>query len=236
MKVIYDIGANNGDNLPYYLLKADKVVAVEANPILVEAIQHRFASEINADRIVVEPVVVTCDSGLGIVPFYINHGIHQMSQIAEPTINEVGNFSQVDLPSRALVDIVIEHGHPFYIKIDVEGHDHFLLNSLFSHDIFPPYLSAESHLVEVFATFVANGGYDSFKIVDGSRVQHVYGNHAVETEIGPIIHKFPAHCAGPFGNDIIGHWQNAATFLHTLARHGLGWKDIHGSRVDSPIS
>jgi hypothetical protein len=32
MKIIYDLGANNGDDIPYYLLKADTVVAVEANP------------------------------------------------------------------------------------------------------------------------------------------------------------------------------------------------------------
>ena len=33
-KVIYDIGSNNGDDIPYYLMKCDKVVAVEANPLL----------------------------------------------------------------------------------------------------------------------------------------------------------------------------------------------------------
>jgi hypothetical protein len=33
-KVIHDIGANNGDDIPYYLKKADIVVAVEADPVL----------------------------------------------------------------------------------------------------------------------------------------------------------------------------------------------------------
>ena len=34
MKIIYDIGANNGDDIGYYLKKADQVIAVEANPDL----------------------------------------------------------------------------------------------------------------------------------------------------------------------------------------------------------
>ena len=42
MIVIYDFGANNGDDLPYYLLSADKVVAVEANPELCSLMQKRF--------------------------------------------------------------------------------------------------------------------------------------------------------------------------------------------------
>jgi len=31
-KIIYDLGSGNGDNIPYYLLKSDLVIAVEAIP------------------------------------------------------------------------------------------------------------------------------------------------------------------------------------------------------------
>ena len=51
-KVIYDLGSNNGDDIPYYLLKSDVVVAVEANPILCEQIKAKFKYEIQAGRIV----------------------------------------------------------------------------------------------------------------------------------------------------------------------------------------
>ena len=43
-KVIYDFGANNGVDIPYYLLKADLVIAVEANPKLCAQIQDRFSN------------------------------------------------------------------------------------------------------------------------------------------------------------------------------------------------
>ncbi len=41
-KIIYDFGANNGDDIPYYLKKAELVVAVEANPSLCQKIEERF--------------------------------------------------------------------------------------------------------------------------------------------------------------------------------------------------
>ena len=43
-KIIYDFGANNGDDIPYYLMKADEVIAVEANPKLCDVIKNRFSS------------------------------------------------------------------------------------------------------------------------------------------------------------------------------------------------
>ena len=98
--------------------------------------------------------------------------------------------------------------------------------------MFPPYLSAEAHSVEVYASLIANGKYKSFKLVDGPSIPQVYYNHPVERRGTTVFYSFPDHSAGPFGNDIIGPWQTASTFLHTLARANFGWKDIHVSRVD----
>ena len=53
-KIIYDFGANNGDNIPYYLLKSDLVIAVEANPELCNLIKNRFNKEIEDIKLIVE--------------------------------------------------------------------------------------------------------------------------------------------------------------------------------------
>jgi predicted RNA methylase len=42
-KIIYDFGANTGGSIPYYLKKADVVVAVEANPQLCAIMEDKFA-------------------------------------------------------------------------------------------------------------------------------------------------------------------------------------------------
>jgi hypothetical protein len=56
-RVIYDFGSNNSDDIPYYLKKADLVVAVEANPALCNQIRSRFKIEISTGKLVVENCV-----------------------------------------------------------------------------------------------------------------------------------------------------------------------------------
>ena len=58
-KIIYDLGSNNGDNIPYYLLKSDLVVAVEANLKLCEIIKKNFKKVIDNGKLVVENCIVT---------------------------------------------------------------------------------------------------------------------------------------------------------------------------------
>ena len=42
MKIIFDIGANKGQNLNYFLQKADLVIAIEADTNLVNQIKSKF--------------------------------------------------------------------------------------------------------------------------------------------------------------------------------------------------
>ena len=72
-KVIIDFGANKGQNINYYLLKADIVVCVEANPELVKAIQKKFSVQIRNNKLFVENVVVTKkENSRKLINFYIN--------------------------------------------------------------------------------------------------------------------------------------------------------------------
>ncbi len=233
-KIIYDVGSNNGDDLPYYLQKADIVVAVEADPALAGQIAHRFSSEVANGRLRLENCVATVNSGGGYVPFYIHRGHHVLSQFDRPVETDIQMFNEVNLPSKRLVDLISNYGAPYYIKIDVEGYDYRLLMDLFANTIFPPYISAESHSVDVFAALVAAGGYKALKLVDGPSIQEVYRDHTIRTDRGDLKYSFPDHSAGPFGEDVLGVWESPNSFLHTLARAGLGWKDIHASRSDTP--
>jgi len=233
VRIIYDIGSNNGDDISYYLIKSDLVVAVEANPVLVDLIKNRFHHEILHGKLIIENVVITT-ANASTVDFYIHKTLHVLSQFGQPNENEIDNFHKVRLPSKSLVDIISAYGSPFYIKIDVEGYDQEILRHLFQNKIFPPYLSAESHNIDVFSQLVANGHYNAFKLVDGPSVATVYASHLVATMNGLVEHHFPDHSAGPFGSDIPGPWESAKTFFQSLANAGLGWKDIHVSNVELP--
>lgn len=226
-KIIYDIGSNNGDDIPYYLKKADLVVAIEANPTMCDLIRMRFSSEIKQRRLILEPCVITDKPNSGTVDFYVHKTISVLSQFPKPL--EPESFQKILIPSKSVIEIIQEYGNPYYIKIDIEHFDAEILRVLFQNEIRPPYISAESHDIEIFALFVALGKYDAFKVVEGSLVSQLYYNHRIKTTTIDEYYSFPHHSAGPFGEDISGPWITSNDLFMHLASVGLGWKDIHAT-------
>ena len=230
-KIIYDFGANNGDDIPYYLLKSDVVVAVEANSALCQLIHERFLPQIKQGRVVVENCVITSENDGVDVDFYIHKRKHVLSRFPKPGLKQIDNFEKVLLPSKTVKRVISDHGAPLYIKIDVEHYDSEILRALWRENILPPYISAESHSIEVFSLLVSMG-YSGFKLVNGATVSRTYSNRAIQGTHSTVVYSFPPHAAGPFGNDVDGKWMAADNFFHVLALEGLGWKDIHASRVE----
>lgn len=229
---IYDIGANRGENIPYYLLKAPKVVAVEANPKLADLLRSRFKTEVDEGRLVVENcAVVGGRLTQDVIPFYV-HKIHDVWATAIRPDN-LDDFQTICVPCKAISEIIHVHGLPQYVKIDIEGLDAIVLRDLFDANIYPPFVSAESHNIEVFCILVDSGKYNSFKLVDGQSVSHVYRKHLIYSsfDLSHRFFSFPADSAGPFGGDIKGEWMVANHFFRKLAFSGLGWKDIHACNV-----
>ena len=227
--VIYDFGMNNGDDVEYYLLKSHRVVAVEANASLCELASKRFAHEIGFGRLKLVNVALSDHASADPLPFYIHKANHVLSQLPEPEESIRDEFEQVMVPCRTPSSIVREFGPPTYIKVDIEHYDLNVLRELFAAGIRPPEISAESHSVGVFACLVENG-YERFSLVDGHTVPQVYNNTMIHIGSGKRRFAFKEHSAGPFGQDIKTPWQDADSFLTTLARAGLGWKDIHATR------
>ena len=228
--VIYDFGMNNGDDVEYYLLKCDHVVGVEANASLCDLVRKRFAREIEAGRLTILNVALSERSSVSPLTFYIHKTNHVLSQLPEPAADIRDEYEAVLVPCRTPSSIVREFGPPLYVKVDIEHYDHKVLRELFAARIFPPDISAESHSIGIFACLVENG-YTYFSLVDGQSVQDVYGDATISTIAGDRSFSFPEHSAGPFGDDIRAPWEDADAFFQTLAAAGLGWKDIHASRV-----
>jgi len=229
-RVIYDFGSNNGDDIPYYLLKSDFVVAVEANPVLCNFIATRFNDQIIAGRLVVENCVLCAHDEVEPVDFFIHKIDHVRSQFPRP--DNLDDFERVALKAKSVIEIIRKYGAPWYIKIDIEYYDQTILRELFVNNVFPPYISSESHSIEVFSLMVALGKYNAFKLVDGASIESRYQNREINTGEGIVHHSFPYHSAGPFGQDIDGPWMSADKFFKVLALVGLGWKDIHATNIE----
>lgn len=230
MNVIYDLGANSGSDIPYYLLRADKVVAVEANPALCNKIKQEFSKEISEERlVVVASVITTSKERSDAVKFYLHKRNHVLSQFPKP--ENFQDFDEVSLPTTSLKKLFDQYGKPYYLKIDIENYDKEILRELFTLDVVPTYLSAESLESAVIAEIITAGKYTGFKLVDGSSVARKYKN----TVVDGVTFSFPHHSAGPFGEDIEGPWFSAADFLMLLGIEGMGWKDIHATAASNPI-
>ena len=233
-KVIYDLGANHGDNIPYYLKKADLVVAAEANPKLCREIEHRFATEISAGRLRVENCVLAGE-GTGVdVAFYLHKRHDVLGQFPKPDESVMDDYTKVSLPAKSILEIVRKHGDPYYIKIDIEHSEEAILGELFKNGVRPPYISAESHSARVFALLAGMGEYRAFKLVEGETVAKDYKSCSIEASGGRETYSFPEHSAGPFGEDIAGEWMNADDLFEVLAERGMGWRDIHATTMVEP--
>lgn len=234
-QIIYDFGANNGDDIPYYLMKSDLVIAVEAIPALCQLIEERFHLEIQSGRLVIENCVLTVDNELSEVPFYVHKVQNGLSQFPKPPHHEEENFERVILPSKPVISLIKKYGAPHYIKIDLENYDQQILQALFKQEIRPPFISVEAHSIEVFAFLISLGRYNAFKVVDGPTISEVYSNRQILTNKGnKVRYSFPWHSSGPYGNDIDGKWMDKYNLMTKLALEGFGWKDIHATNQVDP--
>jgi FkbM family methyltransferase len=229
--LVYDVGMYNGSDTASYLEQGYRVVAIEANPLLVAQARERFAQELGAGRLTLLELAVGSTDGT--VPFYLSHGpdpgwstgdgerAEQLSQRPEVS------FEAVQVESRRFERILAEHGVPYYLKIDVEGADLLCIRALEQFRERPAYVSVEipnRYLQESLALQEFEDlcglyrlGYERFKIVNQSGV--------------------PNHWSGPFGEVVPGAWLSldAAVLAYRDAlreqEHGF-WFDLHAALGD----
>jgi len=222
--VVYDVGANNGDDVEYYLKKGMKVVAIEANPSLADHVRSRFGNDVKRGALTILNVAVGDKAGKR--KFYLSIGNDKISSLLRP-LGNLCDWCEVDVEVRTLSSIMREFGEPAFVKIDTEGSDAVILHEIFSSGCVPNMLSAESHTIDVFCELFA-GGYRKFKIVESRFIHSRYRDPLITTVKGfPIRHTFPEGISGPFGNDLAGEWMDVEETFQYLCRYGLGWKDIH---------
>lgn len=230
--VIYDFGMNDGSDLEYYLKKGNKVVSVEANPELCLQVSEAYRSEIEMGRLTIVNVALSSQD-FGETDFYIHKTNDVLSQLPQPAPEALHEFEVQQIGQRRASSLIVENGAPHYVKIDLEHYDHIVLRELFSAGIFPDHISAEFWTIEVFALLVT-AGYTAFNLLDGRFVPLDYGNAVIATPHGPLPYAFPPHSAGPFGVDIATPWWDKEAFSSVLVAEGLGWRDIHASKVIPP--
>ncbi len=233
LRVIYDIGANTGDDLAYYLLKADRVVAVEANADLCRRMAEEHEEAVASGRLAIvnSAVMARRDRSARTIPFYL-HDNHVLSTLVEPKAHLMRHYRKVEVDALTLDELFARHGAPWFAKIDIEGYDSILVEDLFAIGIFPQYLSCEIHSRRAARQVLGCREYRAFKLVEGADVARDYAAAKISTAEGPCTFSFPAHAAGPFGEDVLGPWYDRPSMQRLIRARGYGWRDLHASRCD----
>jgi FkbM family methyltransferase len=165
--LIFDVGAHRGDDTDFYLGKGFKVIAVEANPTLVDHLRKRFPAELDADRLVLVDRVVGPDLG-ETVAFYINDAKDDWSATDELTASKgTMPVRRVEVRTCSLADLFQQFGTPYYLKVDIEMGDLPLSTELLRTPALPQYVSFEFHETRLAAVLEA-AGYGSYQIINQS--------------------------------------------------------------------
>jgi len=224
--IVYDLGMNNGDDTAYYLAKGLKVIGVDANPSMCAICRDRFSSEISAGQL----TILNCGihEHFGELSFYVNvsepeistfmpHKFNTRSQKWRSELVQVVPFSQ----------IVASHGYPYFVKIDVEFCDRYVLRDMLANHILPTFVSAECHEIDVYCLLVAMG-YEDFNLVSGATVHQKFENFLVHRLDGSRTGRsFRRLSSGPFGDDLRDGWTDKNAILARILDCGLGWIDLH---------
>lgn len=256
-RLIYDVGMNNGDDCAYYLSKGYSVIAIEANPNLVQRARERFGREIADRRLFIEWVGIV-DQPRNI-PFWICQERDVFSSFDPTRAGRNGlKCHPIEVECVTFDTILKKHGIPHYLKIDIEGAEPYCLKHLPGMHL-PQYLSIEAEDLQ-WLVLLQQLGYSEFKIVDQMRhnsrfpdfanatlfsrsAKHVcwYADRLKNRLGGPF---FPRGSSGPFGEQTPGEWQSfeevASNWLHMrLGHHKSGtlnrysWFDFHARALPS---
>ena len=153
--LIFDIGANHGRKTGIFLKLGAKVVAVDPDELNQQTLREKFLAY-RLDKYPVTILGKAVSDRRGIETFWIDEpgsGKNTLNQKWVNTLKEdperfgkaVTFGSQREVATTTLEDLINEYGRPFFIKIDVEGHEASVVRGL-KHPV--PFLSFEVNLPE----------------------------------------------------------------------------------------
>jgi FkbM family methyltransferase len=216
-KVIFDLGAHQGEDSDFYLKKGFKVIAVDANEKLYKQVAERFRDAIVENKYKIYNYAVT-DKDNEQITFYENTDNSVWGTIFDnwdSRNKKLGTKSVKTTVNTIRLDSLLERDLQEdetlqYVKIDIEGADILALKSLSNLKEKPRFVSFESEkiswdsLLEEFAV-LKQLGYTKFKLIDQSKIEEQKCPYpAKEGEY--VDYKFEFGSSGLFGDELPGEW------------------------------
>lgn len=246
-KLIYDIGMHNGDDAVYYLNLGYTVIAVEANPLLVDLCKKKLHDYISNNKLIIINKGISNQSGK--FYFWVNKVNSEWSSFNKD-IGTRNNTpaSRIEVSTIRMNELFEKYEIPYYLKVDIEGYDIHCIESITPGNK-PRYLSCEARSVELLDV-LRSKGYTKFKMINQangfrkfSYVEEVLFLPSLFFKIVWKLRKFflpntiLCGSSGPFGEQTSGKWESyEVTKENYLSYHKngrtinrLSWYDFHAT-------
>ncbi len=167
--LIYDIGIHNGDDTAYYLSRGYRVVAVDANPLMMDAARQKFAEAVASGRLTLLNVGILDRAGQ--LRFYVNENDSKLSSFDHKLAGCHGDpCREIEVECLPLPELFARHGVPYFLKVDIEGADKLCAQSLRGSAPLPPFVSFEFMAAdaETILATLRDLGYRRFKMIYGA--------------------------------------------------------------------
>jgi FkbM family methyltransferase len=235
-ELIFDLGVNHGEDTQFYLDKGFRVVGVEADPVLAERLRKQFAREIADGRFLLEAVGVVNERGTQ--KFYRNITCDHWSSF-DPSYGCRGNteYEIIDVECVVFEDLIVKHGCPYYLKVDIGGRDKTVLAHLVKNSTRPVFLSVEEFDLDTINSLYSLG-YNMFSLrPQQNKAWAVLPNPPREGNF--VEREFTQRDSGPFGREV-PQWmayESAQATFHRLVRSEDNrwlpppgeWYDLHAT-------
>jgi FkbM family methyltransferase len=220
--LIYDVGMHQGTDTEFYLRKGFRVVAVEANPELVNKVKDRRKDDVANGQLTIVELAITDRTGF--TDFWIATDDDAYSSLTDKSVPTWSGKKRIQVKCDTFDTVLQKHGIPYYLKIDIEGADLRCLKAMRGFETKPKFVSFECRLQDFESTFDGLAelwamGYRRFKLVNQARHNELRcpnppreGNY-VET-------KFTGSTSGPFGEETPGEWLTIGSIIEKCLQCG----------------
>jgi len=173
--LVFDVGFNVGQDTAFYLAEGHRVVAVEADPTLAAKGRERFAREVSTGQLTIVNVGIAEHEGEA--QFWVCEGKPEFNSFYKEIAARDGYaHHSITIPTVRFATLLEQYGTPYFLKIDIEGHDMLCLEGLDEAHL-PAYVSAESECpLDGQSATVEDGlrvlrrlhelGYRRYKLID----------------------------------------------------------------------
>ncbi|MBI1343043.1 MAG: FkbM family methyltransferase [Terrimonas sp.] len=168
--LIYDVGMHNGDDTAYYLSKGYNVISVEADPVQAANGAVRFKQFIDKGTLKILNIGIADKDGD--FDFYINEEKPEWNSFDLSITSRDGlPWHAIKIRASKFSSVIQEQGVPYYLKVDIEGHDYLCIDGLDKANL-PKYISVEANDITLFE-HLAGKGFTKFKLIFQYNLAHL---------------------------------------------------------------